>query len=73
MKHMIIASSLLILSAAAYALPGYRTGDMPRNPRADSACISKTTASTAGNCPRQVFSPEKNQAIEGYSPVYHKD
>ncbi|WP_410015959.1 hypothetical protein [Sodalis sp. C49] len=73
MKRTILASLLVMLSAAAYALPAYRLPDMPRNPRADSACINKTTASTAGNCPRQVFSPEKNQAIEGYSPVYHKN
>lgn len=73
MKHSIFTALLFAIGATAHAQPSYRMADMPRDPRADSACISKTTASTAGNCPRQVFSPEKNQAIEGYSPVYHKE
>ncbi|QWA12672.1 hypothetical protein GTU79_08150 [Sodalis ligni] len=73
MKLRFIAALLAISSAAAYGAPAYRLPDMPRNPRTDSACISKTTADTAGSCPRQVFVPGKSQAMEGYSPVYHKD
>lgn len=71
--HLFFAPAVVFaLSATAFAQPTYRLQDMPRNPRADSACIGKTTATTAGGCPRQVLSPEKNQAIEGYSPVYHE-
>ncbi|WP_213992001.1 hypothetical protein [Sodalis sp. dw_96] len=73
MKLRLFATLLLISSAAAYAAPAYRLPDMPRDQRTDSACISKTTADTAGNCPRQVLVPGKSQAMEGYSPIYHKD
>ncbi|WP_413734566.1 hypothetical protein ACL2XP_18795 [Sodalis sp. RH21] len=73
MKHIYLTTLMLLLSAAANAAPVYRLPDMPHDPRIDSACLSKNTATTAGKCPRQVFSPGKNQAVEGYSPVYHKD
>lgn len=64
-------TTLLLIASAASASQVSRLPDMPRNPRTDSACISKTTADTAGNCPLQAFEPGKNQAMEGYSPVYH--
>jgi len=73
MKRTYLATLLLISSAAAYAIPVYRLPDMPRNSRTDSACISKTTADTAASCPRQVLIPGKSQAMEGYSPIYHKN
>jgi len=72
MKHIYLALLALVASAAAVAAPPYRLPDMPHDPRVDSACLNKTTATTTGKCPRQVFSPGKNQAIDGYSPVYHK-
>ncbi|MEA9390582.1 hypothetical protein SJI19_08510 [Acerihabitans sp. TG2] len=72
MKHICLTLFVLIVSATAYASPPYRLPDMPHDPRLDSACLNKTTATTASKCPRQIFSPGKNQATDGYSPVYHK-
>lgn len=72
MKQTFIAGLFWLFCATAYAMPDSLAQDMPRNPRGDSACLSKNTAATAGNCPHQIFSPEKNQAIEGYSPIFHK-
>jgi len=72
MKHIYLSILVLIASVAAYAAPPYHLPDMPHDPRLDSTCLNKTTATTASKCPRQIFSPGKNQAIDGYSPVYHK-
>ncbi|TCV98080.1 hypothetical protein [Biostraticola tofi] len=64
---LLLAASLATCTAWASSVP-----DMPRNIRTDSACIDKTTAETAGSCPRQVLT-SNSQAVKGYSPVYHQD